>query len=155
RGRRPEVERLEDRCTPTATITATKDDGIPLTTYKNPGDTLQYTVVVANTGNTSATNVVYSDALDPNTTLVAGSVHASPLAFNDSYNAVGNTLLKVGPVTTGTGASTSNANGVLANDVTINAPGGTDTTSVVSHTNPANGTLLNFDNATGSFTYLA
>ena len=40
----------------------------------SPGDTLQYTISIRNTGNTEAAGVLYSDTPDPNTTLVAGSL---------------------------------------------------------------------------------
>jgi len=39
-----------------------------------PGDTIAYTVVITNGGTGSATNVVFSDTPDANTTLVVGSV---------------------------------------------------------------------------------
>src|SRR6266404_416292 len=56
----------------------------------DPGDTLLRTVTITNTG-TDATGVKFTDTLDPNTTLVAGSVVVSPLAFNDSYITGNNT----------------------------------------------------------------
>ena len=40
----------------------------------SPGDTLGYTIVIRNTGNTEAAGVVYNDTPDANTTLVPGSV---------------------------------------------------------------------------------
>lgn len=40
----------------------------------SPGDTLRYTITIANVGNTEATGVAYTDTPDPVTTLVAGSV---------------------------------------------------------------------------------
>jgi uncharacterized repeat protein (TIGR01451 family) len=40
----------------------------------SPGDTLRYTITIANTGNTEASGVVYTDTPDANTTLVPGSV---------------------------------------------------------------------------------
>ena len=78
-----------------AAITATLTDNVTLATKVAPGGTINYTAVITNTaaagaGN-DATNVGYSGTLDANTTLVAGSVHASPVAFNDTYNWVGNT----------------------------------------------------------------
>ena len=60
----------------------------------NPGDTLRYTVIISNDGTTDATNLVFSDTLDANTTL-SGTVHVSPLAIDDQYTAVGNTMLEV------------------------------------------------------------
>jgi len=40
----------------------------------SPGDTLRYTVVISNTGNTDATAVVFTDTIPTYTTVVAGSV---------------------------------------------------------------------------------
>ena len=42
-----------------------------------PGDTLEYRVTIANRGNGAATDVVFTDAPDPNTTLVTGSVQTT------------------------------------------------------------------------------
>jgi uncharacterized repeat protein (TIGR01451 family) len=44
-------------------------DGVP-----SPGDTLEYTVVITNTGNIDLTGVTFSDTPDANTQLVVGSV---------------------------------------------------------------------------------
>ncbi|HEV3309263.1 MAG TPA: Ig-like domain repeat protein, partial [Chloroflexota bacterium] len=62
----------------------------------NPDGTISYTAVVSNTGTAAATGVSYSDPLDARTTPVAGSLHASPIAFDQSYTAIGNTKLYVG-----------------------------------------------------------
>ena len=43
----------------------------------SPGDILLYTVTICNSGNTAATNVVFTDMPDSNTTLVVGSAQAS------------------------------------------------------------------------------
>jgi len=51
----------------------------------DPGETIRYTVVIANDPlATDATNVVFTDTVAPNTTLVPGSDNASPLAFDAS-----------------------------------------------------------------------
>src|SRR6266567_2420525 len=75
----------------------------------------------------------------------AGSIHASPVAFNDTYNWVGNTFLD----TTARSLST-----VISNDVAINPGGGSDTFSVTTITNGAStlGGTVNLA-ADGSFTY--
>jgi uncharacterized repeat protein (TIGR01451 family) len=39
-----------------------------------PGDVLTYTVTITNSGSEAATQVIFSDTLDPNTTLAVGSV---------------------------------------------------------------------------------
>src|SRR5687768_8192600 len=81
-------------------ISATKRDALLVDndgdTRFDPGDTIKYTVGITNTGADPATGLQFNDTLDPNTTLVAGSVNVSPLAFDDAFTTVGNTLLAVG-----------------------------------------------------------
>ena len=43
----------------------------------DPGDTIKYTVILQNTGTQIATNPLFTDTLDPQTTLVVGSVVTS------------------------------------------------------------------------------
>lgn len=74
------------------------------------GETITYNVNVANAGPVDATNVTFTDTIDPNTTLVPGSLKVSPLAFADSYVTTTNTVLNVG------------APGVLSNDTGTPAP---------------------------------
>jgi len=62
----------------------------------DPGETIEYTVNIPNSGDSDAIDVTYEDTIDPNTTLVAGSLNVSPLAWDDSYETIGNTLLDVG-----------------------------------------------------------
>ncbi len=57
--------------------------------HVNPGDKLAYSVTVSNTGN-EALGVIFTDQLDPNLTLEPGSVKASPIGTNDSYDCIGN-----------------------------------------------------------------
>lgn len=130
------------------TITATLTDNIPAATKVAPGGTINYTAVITNSGvspTDDATNLNFSDTLDSNTTLTAGSIHASPLAFNDTYNWVGNTFLD----------TTARAlPAVTANDVAVNAPGGTDTftlTTIAGGPTSLGGTVSLAAN--GSFTY--
>src|SRR5262245_26064924 len=87
------AEALERRMLLAVTITATKQDTL-LTdvdgdTRFDPGDTIQYNVVISNTGDTDATGVTFSDVLDTQTNL--GTVQVSPLASRDTFAAVGNT----------------------------------------------------------------
>jgi uncharacterized repeat protein (TIGR01451 family) len=63
-------------------VTATKTDGVG---DANPGDVLSYAVTLGNTGGGDASTVALADTLDPNTTLVAGSIEVSPLAHDDAY----------------------------------------------------------------------
>jgi uncharacterized repeat protein (TIGR01451 family) len=98
---------------PAAIITATKSDSFadPDGDGKaEPGDTVTYDVNVANSGASDATGVNFNDTIDPNTTLVPGSLKVSPLAFADSYNASKDIALSIP------------APGVLANDTGTPAP---------------------------------
>src|SRR5712692_662009 len=90
------------------TITATLADDITLAQKKNPGDTITYTAVISNTAGagSDASNVIYTDVLDNNTTLVGGSVKTTPIAFDDAYNVIGN--VRIQP---------NIAQGLLANDI--------------------------------------
>ncbi len=45
----------------------------------DPGDTLRYSIVVANTSGAAVTDVQLANTIDPNTTLIAGSENTSPL----------------------------------------------------------------------------
>ncbi len=71
-----------------AALTATKTDNTSVAV--DPGATIMYTVVINNTGTVDLTNVNFTDTVDPNTTLVPGSVNSSPIAFDDTYTASGN-----------------------------------------------------------------
>ena len=118
-----------------ANVTAT-DSGAPSTV--SPGGTINYTVTIGNTSGATATGVQFSDTLDANTTLVAGSVHASPVAINDVYNWVGNTTLDT---------SARGLPSLYANDV---APLG-EAINLVSNTAPAHGSVVIAAN--GHFVY--
>ncbi|HEX2831592.1 MAG TPA: hypothetical protein VHW00_01175 [Thermoanaerobaculia bacterium] len=62
-------------------VTASKNDAlqndVDHDSQFDPGDTIRYTITIANSGNTAATNVVFTDTPDANTTLVSGSVTTS------------------------------------------------------------------------------
>src|SRR5262245_5875002 len=51
----------------------------------DPGDTLRYRVDITNPSGTDMTGVQYTDTIDANTTLVGGSVTATPVAIDDPY----------------------------------------------------------------------
>ncbi|MFL6277377.1 MAG: HYR domain-containing protein, partial [Blastocatellia bacterium] len=118
----------------TATKTASPNTSV------NPGDTIMYTVEITNTGNADATGVNFSDTIDPNTTLVPGSVTASPIAVDDSYHTIGNVHIQV-PV----------AQGVIANDLNPN-PSGTLTVTKVNATAVPGGGSATASTANGSVT---
>ncbi|RYD21545.1 MAG: hypothetical protein EOP88_11010, partial [Verrucomicrobiaceae bacterium] len=79
------------------------------------GATIDYKSVLTNNGAVTAPGLVYTDATPTNTTLVAGSVNVSPVAVNETYAVVGNTLLQAGG-TAGAGPEVYNATGVRVND---------------------------------------
>lgn len=120
-------------------ITATKVDGFadPDGNGKaEPGNTISYSVTISNTGDMPATGVVFNDTVDPNTTLVPGSINVSPNAVNDTYNTIGNVQISLA------------APGLLSNDTdpengALAASGGTTSTQ--------GGNVV--INANGSFTY--
>lgn len=80
-----------------------------------PGSAIQYSNTLTNTGSAPALGLTYTDPTPTNTTLVAGSMNVSPVAVNDVYAVVGNTLLQAGG-TAGAGPQVYNANGLQAND---------------------------------------
>ncbi len=71
-------------------ITATKTDALAVggdndgDGQADPGDTLEYTVIITNSGITSATNVVFSDTIDSNTTLVEFNLAGSDFPTSGS-----------------------------------------------------------------------
>lgn len=89
-------------------ITATKVDAYPShpSGKANPGDTIDYTVTISNTGTTDATGVTFTDSVDPNTTLVPGSAQTQPMAAPDQYSVLGNVRIQPNA-----------AAGLLANDI--------------------------------------
>ena len=100
-------------------------------------DVLEYTAVVSNSGSTDATAVTYTNTIDVNTTLVAGSLSATPFAVNDNYTCVGNVGLVVNAAT-----------GVLTNDI---SPTNTAKTATVASGSSTNGSYS--ISADGSFSY--
>ncbi|HJQ31504.1 MAG TPA: Ig-like domain-containing protein [Pyrinomonadaceae bacterium] len=123
----------------TTVVAATKTDSFPDPDgdgKAEPGQTITYDVNVANSGAVDATGVNFSDTIDPNTTLVPGSLRVSPLAFADSYSATINTPLSI------------SAPGVLANDTGTPAP--TAQPIAAGPTSQGGTVTLNAD---GSFSY--
>ncbi len=70
----------------------------------DPGETIRYTTTISNGGPDPATGVTFNDTIDNNTTLVGGSTNVSPLAGDDTYATIGNTLLEVGVTASGSPA---------------------------------------------------
>ncbi|MFZ4475767.1 MAG: beta strand repeat-containing protein, partial [Saprospiraceae bacterium] len=75
----------------------------------SPGDELTYTITITNSGAMDATALSMTDQIDPNTTLVAGSLKRSPILYADTYNCIGNVGLNVNTA----------AGGVIGNDLDL------------------------------------
>jgi uncharacterized repeat protein (TIGR01451 family) len=104
----------------------------------DPGDTIQFTVTITNSGDTAATGVQFREDLSDALTLVPGSLNSSPLAINDSYTFIGNTPISINA-----------ANGVLSNDHDLDG----DAISLSSYdSTSAQGGQVSL-NADGSFQY--
>jgi|GEM_PF-1199688 len=147
------VEVLETRIAPAATLGVTKvavfapGGDLNSNGIFDPGDTILYTVTLTNSGTVDLTGVTMNDILDGN--LTQGAVNASPLAFDDTYSAVANTLLEVG-VTHGAFPAAQVAGNVLSNDTEFLS----DTFTLKSfEATSANGGTVAM-NANGTFTYL-
>ncbi len=125
-----------------AVITASMTDNRPATdpASAKPGDTINYTATITNTGNADATSVQFNDDLDLHTAYVNGS---GILAMSDSYSTIGNTNISVA------------APGLLTNDLDLSAgnnTGMTTTAQTVSSSQCAGCNNVTI-NANGSFTY--
>ena len=105
---------------PVSPVTASLTDNVtPNTTKVDKGANINYTATITNISGAQINGVEFQDVPDANTTLVAGSVHASPVAFDDSYNWVGNTQLD----TSARGLSSITGNDVATTDAfTLNTP---------------------------------
>ena len=127
-------------------ITATKRDSlfddINMNSGVDEGDTLEYVIVLENRGTLSATNVLFTDTIDANTTLsqIDGlDFKSTPIASNDSYGSLGNV-----------GIFVSASNGILQNDSDPDGSGGL--TLVSFQTPSANGGKVAVA-GTGFFSY--
>ena len=106
--------------------------------YVDPGDTLQYTITVTNSGATPATGVVLTDAVPANTTYVANSVRMNGVAVADPGPGVSPLTNGMGVVSSGlTPPSPSSSGGTLA-------AGGTGVVTFKVQVNPgvASGTII-------------
>jgi uncharacterized repeat protein (TIGR01451 family) len=100
----------------TATKTAALFGDVDGDNLADPGDTLRYTITVANTGNGDASGVLFTDTPDANTALVNGSVTTSMGAVT-SGNTPGQTAVAVN-----IGALAAGGTAVIVFDVTIDNP---------------------------------
>ena len=145
------LEVLETRIAPAAIITGSLTDNTASAVL--PGDTIHYTEVVSNTGDSSALNLQISHLVN-NANFVAGSLNISPLAGDDAFTAIGNTTLVVGGAAPATPAKVLAGN-LFTNDTEFaNDLGSLDTFTLLSFTaTSANGGTVSV-NSDGSFTYL-
>ncbi len=124
-------------------ITATKTDSLVVdvnaNTLVDPGDTLEYSIVVTNSGDENALATTFTDITDDaEVTVIAGSLRATPIGRNDAYDVIGNTQI-----------THTASTGLTAND--IDPDGGTLTASCTLCTTSEGGTVsLSSD---GSFSY--
>ncbi len=99
---------LDEVTTVSPSVAATKQDrtlaDVPITGSVSQGTTFKYRVVVTNTGGQAKT-VALADVVDPNVTLGAATVDATPALVGDAYETYGNV------------AKTVAAPGLLGNDV--------------------------------------
>lgn len=130
-------------------VKVVKDDKTPAGVRKQNGDSIQYGITIANTGSEAATDVVLVDPTPANTTLDPDSLNISPLAMDDAFEAVGNTLLRVGGEP-GTGPEFNVAGSLTANDREFLGDTFTIDTGTISSEQGGTVTIL----ADGSFTYL-
>ncbi|MBK9256194.1 MAG: cadherin-like domain-containing protein [Saprospiraceae bacterium] len=123
-------------------ISATKQDFLVGTdigpTGPSPGDILEYTIIITNSGSMDATATQFTDIIDVNTTLVPSSIQCSPIGISDSYNVFGNIAISV-PA----------ASGLLTNDLN---PCGTGSLSVTAVNTTGTQGEVTFA-ANGSFTF--
>lgn len=110
---------------PGTTVTATKTDNLPAAQTVAPGGTINYTVVIQNTGASPATGVTFTDTIDANTTLVPGSIVSTPVANPDTYNVIGNVRIQPnaaqGLLSNDFNPDNGNATGITASGPTTTA----------------------------------
>jgi hypothetical protein len=118
------------------------------------GEVLTHTIVIENQDAVNpATGVVVNDTLT-GSTAVPGSINVSPIAFNDAYSAVGNTLLLVGGFANpGSGHSTAFSGKVTDNDTDFLGDVSMKVSAVTNGVTAAGGTF-NIA-ADGSFSYIS
>ncbi len=143
----------------TPTVTATKS--ADTSARKNQGDSIVYTITVANSGTADALGVTLTDAAPANTADVANTLDVTPLARDDVY---GQTVLANMSVTSSTSVVTNDFAGYLngsalgATDLTITAVGNPTHGAVSMTTTGANIGKFTYTPAAGyvgsdSFTY--
>ncbi|HKQ99532.1 MAG TPA: Calx-beta domain-containing protein [Pyrinomonadaceae bacterium] len=148
-------------------VTATKVDAISDTIADggnndgnlDPGEKITYTVTITDAV-ADAADVVFNDTVHAHTSYVAGSLNVSPLAGNDSYDTIANTLLEVGPVgspstrpkVTVAGSVFDNDREFLSDTFTLKSVGGTNYVSGTATGTSTNGGTVVMD-GTGKFSF--
>ncbi len=128
----------------------------------DPGDTVTVSVQITNnSANTTAADVTLTEALNGMTDV--GTPNVTPRAINESYNAIGNTLLEVGNAIGPSGPQASVSGSVLANDFDFfsdtfaitSVNGNTPSLGTVSFTTAGGGsvTMITTGADAGSFSY--
>ncbi len=129
-----------------ANLTATMTDNRPGVdpASAKPGETINYTVTIQNTGDADANGVQFNDDVDAHTAYVANS---GLLAMADAYSTIGDVQISV----------PDGATDLLGNDLDLSANNNnsmTATAQTVSSANCTGGCSNNVTiNANGSFTY--
>ena len=141
------TESLETRALLVVSIGATNVDAL-LTDVDgdglaDPGDTLQHTVTITNSGNMDGTGVNLNVNEDSHTTLVGGSIRITPIAFDDAYALTGNTPITINA-----------AGGLLANDLDPDSTTPLSNVGLTAVSLNVTGTMGSVSlNTDGSFTY--
>lgn len=97
-------------------LEAEKTDDVAADDGVEPGDVIAYTITINNTGNRPASNVVFADTPDANTTLNAGTV-ATSLGDVELGNTEGDSLVRVN-----VGTLDGNDSAVITFEVTVIDP---------------------------------
>ncbi|HEX7955715.1 MAG TPA: Ig-like domain-containing protein, partial [Pyrinomonadaceae bacterium] len=105
-----------------------------------PTNTINYTVTITNGGSTDALGVLFSDTISEHTTLVPGSIQATPLANPDTFNVIGNVRIQPNA-----------AQGLLANDFNPDNGNNSGITASGPTSSAQGGNVV--INADGSFSY--
>lgn len=147
---------------PAPPLAATKSASYPTNPNQRatPGDKIRYDQTLTNNSGNPATNLSFADPTPAGTTHLGQNV--SPLALDDSYSAVGNTLLRVGIMPSSGGPETVSNLTPTANDreffndtftVTRVMAVSTVSNGTITATSTNGGTVVMYV-YDGSFTYL-
>ncbi|MCA9923000.1 MAG: cadherin-like domain-containing protein, partial [Anaerolineales bacterium] len=130
---RAEQPQIKYEAVSASPLSVTKQDNLLVDTLgngqANPGDTIQYSVVISNGTAADALNVLLTDTLDSNVTFVPGSLKTTPLAFD--------------------GAETTDENMAVILTLTGSDPDG-DTLAFSIVSGPANGSLGSISSLTAT-----